>query len=193
MKFTLKFAFLFVFLSLLIWRPTPSYAYWHDGGHGGWHGHSYVGVNIGVWPGSYYYGYPYYDYPYYAQPYYPREVLVSSSSYQPVVINGVTYYVNNGVYYNYTAYGYQAVATPVGVVAAPTAVPATAPIVQADAVTVTPSSVNTDDSYTVNIPNGKGGYNAVLLKRSGNGFIGPQGEFYAEFPKVSQLQLMYGK
>jgi len=184
MKITLKIAFVFLFLSLLIIRPTPSYAYWHDGGHGGWHGHSYVGVNIGLWPGPYY-GYPYYDYPYYAEPYYPREVLVASSSYQPVVVNGVTYYVNNGVYYTYTQYGYQAVATPIGSVAAP--------VVQADAVTVMPASTNNDDSYTINIPNGKGGYNAVLLKRSGNGFVGPQGEFYSEFPKVSQLQVMYGK
>jgi len=38
-----------------------------------------------------------------------------------------------------------------------------------------------------------GGYNAVVLKPSGKGYVGPQGEFYSEFPKVSQLQLMYGK
>lgn len=179
MRITLKIFIVFLFLAgLFVIRPTPSYAYWHG------HGHGYVSVNLGVWPGPYYYGYPYY-YPYYADPYYyPPDVVVASSSYQPVVVNGVTYYVNNGVYYVYTQNGYQAVATPAG---------ATVPTVQATSVTAAPAGINTDDSFTINIPNNKGGYTAVLLKRSGNGFIGPQGEFYNEFPKVSQLQVMYGK
>jgi hypothetical protein len=49
------------------------------------------------------------------------------------------------------------------------------------------------DVFTVNIPNEHGGYTAVIIKRSANGFVGPQGEFYPEFPKVSQLKIMYGK
>jgi hypothetical protein len=175
MRITLKIFFVFLFLSLLIVRPTSSYAYWH--------GHSYIGVNLGVWPGAYYYGGPYY--PYYADPYYAQPAyVVASSSYQPVLINGVTYYVNNGVYYIYTQYGYQAVAAPVG---------ATPPVVQTATLTATPASVDTDDSFTINIPNDKGGFTAVILKKSGKGFIGPQGEFYSDFPKVSQLQAMYGK
>jgi hypothetical protein len=179
MRTTLKIVFVFLFLSLLITRPTPSYA-WHDG----WHGHGYVGINLGVWPGSYYYGYPY-GYPYYPDPYYyPGYAVVSASSYQPVVINGVTYYVNNGAYYLYTQYGYQAVATPAG---------APAPLIQTTALAAVPANVDTDDTFTVNIPNDKGGYNTVVLKRSGKGFAGPQGEFYPEFPKVSQLRVMYAK
>lgn len=177
MKITFKIAFVFLFLSLLVMRPTSSYAYWH--------GHGYVGVHIGVWPGPYYYGGPYY--PYYSDPYYPGYVVATSPNYEPVLVNGVTYYLNNGVYYIYTQYGYQAVATPAGV---------SAPVIQAlpaATVTAAPASVDTDDSFTINIPNNKGGYNTVILKRSGKGFIGPQGEFYAEFPKVSQLQVMYGK
>ena len=183
MKVTLKIFFVFLFLSLLM-RPTLSYA-WHGDG---WHGHGYVDVNLGVWPGPYY-GYPYYPY---ADPYYyPGYAVVTTSNYQPVVVNGVTYYVNNGVYYLYTQYGYQAVATPAGV---------TSPVVVQTATVMAPSPVapvaavvDTDDSYTINVPNDKGGYNAVLLKRSGKGFTGPQGEFYPDFPKVSQLKLMYGK
>jgi len=196
MRITLKIVFIFLFLSLLIIRPTPAYA-WEDEDEYG-HGHSYVGIHFGVWPEPYYpydpYYYPYYDpyyhpyyYPYHADPYYyPGYTVVSSSTYQPVVVNGVTYYVSNGVYYIYTRYGYQAVATPAGV---------TAPVIQTVTVTATPTaaSIDTSDSITINIPNNKGGYTAVLLKKSGNGFIGPQGEFYSEFPKVSQLQKMYGK
>jgi hypothetical protein len=186
MKITLKIAIVFLFLGLLVIRPTSSYAYWH--------GHGYVGINLGVWPGPYYYGYPYgYGYPYYADPYYaqPAYTVVASSSYQPVLVNGVTYYVNNGVYYLYTQYGYQAVATPAGVAAAPAI--QSAPAAQAATVTATAAGPDNGDSISINIPNNKGGYTAVILKRSGNGFIGPQGEFYSEFPKVSQLQTMYGK
>ncbi len=122
MKNTLKIAVFFLFLSIFVFKPTSSFAYWHD------HDRGYVGVHLGVWPGSYYYGSPYYN-PYYADPYYyptyptyPAYAVVSPSSYQPVVVNGVTYYVNNGVYYIYTQYGYQAVATPAGV---------SAPVIQA--------------------------------------------------------------
>jgi len=51
----------------------------------------------------------------------------------------------------------------------------------------------TNDAFTINIPNAKGTYSPVTLRRSGTGFIGPQGEFYTEFPRVEQLKLMYGK
>jgi hypothetical protein len=80
------------------------------------------------------------------------------------------YYYSNGYYYNYTPQGYVVVNPP--------------------QVTVTEAS---DDVITVNIPNGRGGYSAVVIKRSGKGFVGPQGEFYSGFPKVSQLRIMYGK
>ena len=48
------------------------------------------------------------------------------------------------------------------------------------------------DQYSVNIPNVHGGYNVVVIKQSGEGFVGPQGEYYPEFPKVFQLQMKYG-
>jgi len=168
MKLMTKILLVLFFLGCFTLSARPSYAYWHE--H-----HSWVGINVG-WP---YYGYPYYE-PYYSPYYYPTYVE-TSASYQPVVINGVTYYVNNGAYYIYTQYGYQAVAAPTG--ASITTVTAATPAAVTD----------TDDSFTVNVPNDKGGYTAVLLKKSGTGFIGPQGEFYSDFPKISQLRAMYGK
>ena len=47
--------------------------------------------------------------------------------------------------------------------------------------------------FIVNIPNTQGGFNSVVIKKAGEGFIGPQGEYYPEFPKVFQLQMKYGK
>src|ERR1039457_756371 len=49
-----------------------------------------------------------------------------------------------------------------------------------------------DDSITVNVPNDQGGYTSLVITKSGDGFIGPQGEFYPHFPAVSQLQVVYG-
>jgi hypothetical protein len=88
------------------------------------------------------------------------------------------YYYYDGLYYNYTPQGYVVVTPPATTVV-------TAPVVSGDQVS--------DDVITVNVPNDKGGYTAVVIKRSGKGFVGPQGEFYPDFPRVSQLKLMYGK
>jgi hypothetical protein len=49
------------------------------------------------------------------------------------------------------------------------------------------------NEFTVNIPNDHGSYTAVIIKRSGNGYVGPQGEYYPDFPTVAQLKVMYGK
>jgi hypothetical protein len=54
------------------------------------------------------------------------------------------------------------------------------------------STTYSGDTVTVNVPNNNGGYTAVVLKRSGNGFVGPQGEYYDQVPTTEQLQAMYG-
>jgi len=178
-------------ISLSIMWPASSYADWHD--HDGdhdrddWHSHdrdrdhhhfhSFVGFNFSVWPNNYYYGAPYYP---------PMDAaFFSPPIYQPVVINGATYYLNNGTYYIYNSFGYQVVAPPLEVVQQP--VTFDQPTVVID------SQLLGADSFTINIPNDKGGYTAVTLKKSGNGFIGPQGEFYPQFPGVAQLKVIYGK
>jgi hypothetical protein len=56
-----------------------------------------------------------------------------------------------------------------------------------------PSTTYSGDTVTVNVPNNNGGYTAVVLKRSGNGYVGPQGEYYDQVPSTAQLQAMYGK
>jgi|GEM_PF-1540611 len=49
------------------------------------------------------------------------------------------------------------------------------------------------DVISVNIPDGRGGYVAVNLRRYGTGFLGPEGDYYEEFPTVAQLQIAYLK
>ncbi len=56
-----------------------------------------------------------------------------------------------------------------------------------------PSTVYSGDTVTISVPNSNGGYTAVVLKRSGNGYVGPQGEYYDQVPSTEQLQAMYGR
>ena len=70
--------------------------------------------------------------------------------------------------------------------------PATS-IVVTQAAPVAPSTTYSGDTVTVNVPNSSGGLTAVVLKRSGNGYVGPQGEYYDQVPSTAQLQAMYGK
>jgi len=194
-----KSLFSVLVIVLLSSWPVLAFAYdhngnWHNNGHEdhgyhGYHDHSYVGINFSAWPNNYYYGGPYY---------YPSDdVLVSPSVYEPVVINGATYYLNNGQYFIYNGYGYQAVNPPT-VIQEPAVVEA--PVVVEQSTVATPAAEAPEapeapeaDSVTINIPNDKGGFTAVTLKKSGNGYLGPQGEFYSDFPKVSVLQVVYGK
>src|SRR5208283_3966165 len=55
-----------------------------------------------------------------------------------------------------------------------------------------PSTTYSGDTVTINVPNSNGGYTAVVLKRSGTGYVGPQGEYYDQVPTTAQLQAMYG-
>jgi len=64
-------------------------------------------------------------------------------------------------------------------------------------VVVVPATTAADeelaDTVVVNIPNSNGSYTRVVLRKSGNGYIGPQGEFYPTHPTVRQLRILYGK
>jgi hypothetical protein len=62
--------------------------------------------------------------------------------------------------------------------------------------TTTQSQIQQQQSineYSVNIPNTDGTYTVVKLTKSGNGYTGPQGEFYDGHPTVEQLKILYGK
>lgn len=172
---------------------------WHDHPHWGVHMHYLPAGYVTIWAGGaryYYYDGLYYTYAGYGDyvivnP--PVGAYVSSipADFQAVNINGRIYYTDNGVYYILTRYhGYKVVAAPV-VYAQPQQVVVTQAAGQV--VEAAPVAVNNQDAFPVNIPNNSGGYTSVVIKRSGNGYVGPQGEFYAQFPSVAQLKAMYGK
>ena len=119
-------------------------------------------------------------------------VTTIPTGYQAVMMNGATYYSVNGVNYVQVANGYQVVAVP-GAVNVATVVSPAVPVMVAPPASPQPMASPSDDTFTINIPNGHGTYTAVNLRRSGSGFVGPQGEFYTEFPRVDQLKAMYGR
>jgi len=49
-----------------------------------------------------------------------------------------------------------------------------------------------DGNFIVNVPNNTGGYTPIRIQKSGNGYVGPQGELYYPFPQITQLKAMYG-
>ena len=171
---------LLAFTLLMPFGSTVSYGYQdhsgshsgsHSGGYSGGHGyHGYGGrgygnFGLGFSYSPYYYGSGYY-YPYYYPDYYDTGIIVSS----PVV------------------------ETPEIIVQPPTTVVTTAPTYPNTAISpVQITATDTDNEITINIPNAAGGYTSVLMKRSGKGFVGPQGEYYPEFPRVSVLKVIYGK
>jgi len=76
------------------------------------------------------------------------------------------------------------------VMAAPLVVPATSPVV---APSVPSQPAPTNNPTEINIPNGDGSYTSITLTKTEKGFLGPQGEFYADHPTEEQLKTRYCK
>ena len=101
-------------------------------------------------------------------------VLSLPPTFETVIVGGRPYYCYEDVYYVRTEHGY--VVTEKPTVDAP--------------ITVTPTP---SETYTVTIQNTDGTLTPITITKLANGFQGPQGEYYPQFPKVAQLKVMYGK
>ena len=109
--------------------------------------------------------------------------------YSVIYVGGVPYYYDGAYYYRTCPGGYVVVTNPTVVVPA---VPRPVAVLtaQAPVLAVSPAASNT---ITINVPNSRGGFTPVLLTKKGNGYIGPQGEYYKGHPTVEQLKVLYGK
>ncbi|MCA9404917.1 MAG: hypothetical protein KC684_00120 [Candidatus Omnitrophica bacterium] len=98
----------------------------------------------------------------------PRGICIPRMpfGYKTAYIKSKRYYIYDDVYYIRVKDGYQVVDDP--------------------------NAIYEEKDFTVSIPNEYGGYTSIKLTRQDDGFVGPQGEYYEEFPKVAQLQVMYG-
>ncbi len=110
--------------------------------------------------------------------------------YKTIIINGAVYYYYNDTYYLRGRTGYVVVDDPVYQIAE---LPQAIKVKEAAPPAEVSGVSGSGDAYTVYIPGPSGEYIPVTIKESGKGFIGPQGEYYPDFPSVKQLKLMYGK
>ncbi|MCA9408101.1 MAG: hypothetical protein KC733_05390 [Candidatus Omnitrophica bacterium] len=99
--------------------------------------------------------------------------------YKEVHYGGKKFYRHNDVYYKHTPQGYVVIREPYVI----------KEVVEVQGDTTIDYQ---DNELVVNVPNDQGGYTPVKLTREGEGFVGPQGEYYPKFPKVERLKLIYG-
>jgi hypothetical protein len=146
--------------------------HWHGGGWHRWYGPGWFGVYVGV-------------------PHIVIGAVVDTLpyGYSTVIIGGAPYYCYDSVYYRAIPEGYVVVPAPVTGSDQPEAAQAVTYTAQKSS-QAAGKSVNT---ITINIPNSKGGFNPITLKKYKNGYIGPQGEYYEGNPTVEQLKALYGK
>ncbi|MBU1863659.1 MAG: hypothetical protein KKH94_08365 [Candidatus Omnitrophica bacterium] len=59
---------------------------------------------------------------------------------------------------------------------------------------VVPQSIEAaEKTIMVNVPNANGSFTRIVLKKTKEGYLGPQGEFYLDYPTIHQLKAMYAK
>ena len=167
---------------------------------------------VPVWMGPYYgrYGGPSFYAPHGCHQYLP-------AGYVTIRLADVMYYYCDGVYYTHTPSGYVVVSAPVG--ATVTGLPDGYRTLVYDhatyyiydrayyvkdpggyvVVTPPPSAVTLNSAaveapektVVVNVPNPNGSYIPVTLQKYSDGYIGPRGEYYADYPTIEQLKAMY--
>jgi hypothetical protein len=72
--------------------------------------------------------------------------------------------------------------------------PVAAPYAAASAASSqTPAVASANSSFDIHISNGNGSFTLVTLQKTEKGFLGPQGEFYADHPTEDQLRARYIK
>ena len=184
LKQILKYRIAVVLCLVLVLCSTEAFA-WEGGGRnygrhyyrdGRWYRHGWLGLDIAVTALT-------------------IGALIDSlpPRYNTVVVGGVPYYYYDNAYYRPYPGGYVVVPAPVMVQPIVVTPEAAQPVMMANPAPVVQPQAQAPDAVTINIPNSRGGYTAIALRRYGNGFLGPQGEYYAEHPTVEQLKTLYGK
>lgn len=98
-----------------------------------------------------------------------------------VVVKNKKYYYSGGRYYKPGAFNFGFVLV----------TPSISKIVRVHYTPVKP--VIFQEQVIINVPNSDGSFTAVTLVKYNNGYIGPQGEYYASNPRVEQLMALYAR
>jgi hypothetical protein len=103
-------------------------------------------------------------------------VTVLPERHKVIVYDKTDYYYYNSTYYVKQPEGYTVVTPP------PSVVSTNPPAVEAPEKTI-----------VVTVPNPNGSYMPVTLQKYTDGYVGPNGEFYPDYPTIDQLKAMYAK
>jgi len=114
-------------------------------------------------------------------PYFQGKAFTAPDNYVSVTLGGFKFCFNNGTCRAFRRQNYAFVPAPV-VCVPERVIAARAPVVKEIS----------ENTVVVTIPNLRGSYTSVIITKRGNGYIGPQGEYYPDGPTVAQLQLLYG-
>jgi len=108
----------------------------------------------------------------------PRGAMITAlpERHKVIVYDNTDYYYYNSAYYIKQPAGYTVVTPP------PSVVSSNAPAVEAPEKTI-----------VVTVPNPNGSYIPVTLQKYSDGYVGPNGEFYPDYPTIDQLKAMYSK
>lgn len=108
----------------------------------------------------------------------PRGAIITTlpERHKVIVYDNTDYYYYNSAYYVKQPIGYTVVTPP------PSVVSSNAPAVEAPEKTI-----------VVTVPNPNGSYIPVTLQKYSDGYVGPNGEFYPDYPTIDQLKAMYSK
>ncbi|MGE0268036.1 MAG: hypothetical protein AB7S78_06240 [Candidatus Omnitrophota bacterium] len=127
------------------------------------------------------------------RPYFPERIYSLPRQAKFVWVSGARYYYYRGIYYQPSVCG-----TYYTIVDDPYERPQVNNttinhIYQGNSSQAVGDQAGSQSEFDVNIQNSKGEMVTVKIKKLDNGYIGPQGEFYPEFPKIAQLKEMYTK
>jgi len=100
--------------------------------------------------------------------------------YQKFAIDGHDYYAYNKVYYEHTPQGYVVIEKP------------HAKHAKKSRHHRRNKNTHSNEGISLKIQNKDGEYIAITINPSGNGFVGPQGEYYDHFPRIEHLKIIYG-
>jgi hypothetical protein len=110
--------------------------------------------------------------------------------YTTFIVGGAPYYCYDSLYYRPIPEGFVVVQPPV--IAASNG-ESPVPTVSYPPPAFDENQARGNEKITINVPNSKGGFTPVTLKKYKNGYIGPQGEYYEGNPTIAQLKVLYGK
>lgn len=124
----------------------------------------------------------------------PRGIVINNlpTGCRTIIMGGTAYYEYENIYYQPCPGGYTVVQPPA--VVNPYV---SSPVVYAPPSNMVVPSVQPQPSgggtIIVNVPTATGGTVAITLIRYSNGFTGPQGEFYPNFPSTEELSARYAR